>query len=85
MPNETLLLDTRGTFCPVPILLTARRMKALAPGERLQVVGDDPGIETDMPVWCEETGNRLMEMRRQDNEVRCVVEKSGTAEQSTAD
>ena len=69
-------LDTRGTFCPIPILLTARRMKTLSAGEQLEVVGDDPGIVEDMPVWCEETGNRLCEMERKGQEVRCVVEKT---------
>jgi len=69
-------LDTRGTFCPVPILLTARRIKLLAPGARLVVVGDDPGILEDMPVWCEETGNRLLSIKQDEGEICCVVERA---------
>lgn len=68
-------LDTTGTFCPVPILLTARHVREMAPGERLEVIGDDPGIVEDMPVWCEETGNRLCSLEREGKLVRCVVEK----------
>ena len=30
-----------------------------------------------MPVWCEETGNRLVEMERKGELVRCLVEKAG--------
>ncbi len=71
-------LDTCGTFCPIPILLTARRMKTLSVGEQLEVVGDDPAIVEDMPVWCEETGNRLCEMERSGQVVRCVIEKAAT-------
>jgi TusA-related sulfurtransferase len=69
-------LDTTGMFCPVPILLTARRIREMAPGERLEVIGDDPGIVEDMPVWCEETGNRLCSLESEGKIVRCVVEKA---------
>ena len=68
-------LDTRGTFCPVPILLTAREMRAIKPGSRLEILGDDPGIVEDMPVWCEETGHRLCLLERTGDTIRCVVEK----------
>ena len=76
MTNTPPLLDTRGTFCPVPILMTARRIKQLSAGEQLEVVGDDPGIVADMPVWCEETGNVLISLEREGEEVRCLVEKA---------
>ena len=70
-------LDVRGLLCPIPILRTAQRMRDLPAGARLEVVGDDPGIVEDMPVWCEETGNRLVEMGREGELVRCLVEKAG--------
>ena len=56
--------------------MTARKMKSLQPGERLEIIGDDPGIVEDMPVWCEETGHRLLSLDREDAEVRCIVEKA---------
>ena len=76
MTEIPLLLDTRGTFCPVPILMTARRIKQLTAGDQLEVVGDDPGIAADMPVWCEETGNVLISLERNGEEIRCLVEKA---------
>jgi tRNA 2-thiouridine synthesizing protein A len=69
-------LDVRGLLCPIPILRTAQRMRGMAAGERLEVVGDDLGIVEDMPVWCEETGNRLVSLVREGEVVRCVVEKT---------
>lgn len=66
-------LDATGTFCPVPILLTARAMAALEPGDELEVRGDDPGILEDMPVWCEETGHRLVSMVREQGVIICLV------------
>jgi TusA-related sulfurtransferase len=74
--DEAELLDVRGTLCPVPILLTARRLRELPAAARLEVIGDDLGIVEDMPVWCEETGNRLLSLEREGDVVRCVVEKT---------
>ena len=69
-------LDVRGLLCPIPILRTAQRMRGMAAGEQLEVIGDDVGIVEDMPVWCEQTGNRLVLLVREGEVVRCVVEKA---------
>lgn len=68
-------LDVLGTFCPLPILLAAREMLRLAPGDRLEIVGDDPAIAADMPVWCERAGHRLLDLTHRDNKVISLVEK----------
>jgi len=69
----------RGLLCPIPVLRTAQRLRGMTAGERLEVVGDDLGIVEDMPVWCEETGNRLVTLEREGEVVRCVVEKADRA------
>ncbi len=68
-------LDVTGTLCPLPILLAAREMRKLVPGDLLEIVGDDPGIKEDMPIWCERAGHRLLEMEEEGGRVRVVVEK----------
>ncbi len=68
-------LDVTGLFCPLPILLAAREMRKLQPGDLLEVVGDDPGIREDMPVWCERAGHRLVEMEEGKGTIRSLVEK----------
>ena len=77
-------LDVTGTFCPLPILLSAREMRKLQPGDLLEVLGDDPGILEDMPVWCERAGHRLIEMAEEEGTIRSVVEK-GAAHRSPPD
>lgn len=69
------VLDVTGLFCPLPILLSAREMKKLQPGDLLEVLGDDPGIREDMPVWCERAGHRLLELEEAGGKIRSVVEK----------
>ncbi|HVS00781.1 MAG TPA: sulfurtransferase TusA family protein [Thermoanaerobaculia bacterium] len=76
MSNTRRHLDVTGTFCPLPILLSAREMRKLQPGDVLEVLGDDPTILEDMPVWCERAGHRLLEMVVDDEgAVHSVVEK----------
>ena len=73
----TRQLDVTGTFCPLPILLAAREMMRLAVGDRVEVIGDDPGILEDMPVWCERAGHRLLEMSEREGRIISIVEKGG--------
>ena len=68
-------VDVTGLFCPLPILLAAREMRKLQPGDLLEVVGDDPGILEDMPVWCERAGHRLVAMEEEEGKIRSLVEK----------
>ena len=68
-------LDVRGLVCPVPILMTARVMADLQSGDQLEVVGDDPEIAVDMPAWCEQSGNRLLELRRDGALLTCHLQK----------
>lgn len=75
---EERFLDTRGTFCPLPVLLTARHLKEMPTGTRVTVIGDDPAIHGDVPAWCEDTGHRLVEIEELTGEdIRFVVEKKG--------
>lgn len=67
-------LDARGTYCPVPLLLTARVVAELAPGDVLEVIGDDPEIRRDIPAWCAQTGHQLLEMREEGRLIVCRVE-----------
>ena len=55
LPAPDRTLDTSGTFCPFPIVETAKAVRALAPGAVLLVVATDPGIASDMPLWCKAT------------------------------
>lgn len=77
MPTHRL--DVTGLFCPLPILFAAKEMRKLQTGDRLEVLGDDPGILEDMPVWCERAGHRLLEIEEQGaGVIRSLVEKGET-------
>ncbi len=70
-------LDMSGSFCPVPIIETAKAVRALPLGEVLLVIGTDPGIESDMAAWCRATKNDLLGVARDGRVLRAWVRKRG--------
>ena len=53
-------LDCQGLSCPMPILKLAKEIKGLSSGEVLELLGTDPGSKTDVPKWCDKTGNEFL-------------------------
>ena len=45
MIQADVKLDTLGYFCPMPIIMTLKKIKELALGQVLEVVSDDEGIK----------------------------------------
>lgn len=68
-------LDTLGLFCPIPVILTSKKMKEMMPGQVLLVLSDDIGIKKDMAVWCKNSGNTLMEIIEEQTVIQCYVLK----------
>jgi TusA-related sulfurtransferase len=59
----------------MPIIETADKIRELEIGQVLEVLADDKGIRTDMPAWCESTGNELLGIEEEDGEYRVYVRK----------
>jgi len=53
-------VDARGLLCPLPVLKARKRLMALAPGQVLRVVADDPAALVDVPHFCAEQGHALI-------------------------
>jgi N-dimethylarginine dimethylaminohydrolase/TusA-related sulfurtransferase len=52
-------LDLRGHRCPIPVLKARKRLAAMAAGQRLEIVADDPMAKIDVPHFCAEAGHIL--------------------------
>lgn len=68
-------LDCFGLLCPMPIILTAEKVKTMAEGQVLEVISTDEGIKTDMPAWCKATGNEYMGIEEKEGEYKVYVRK----------
>jgi tRNA 2-thiouridine synthesizing protein A len=69
------VLDTCGKCCPMPIVETNRAIKALEPGQVLEIVATDIGTQKDIPSWCERTGNTFLGSESRDKTYRYYVRK----------
>ena len=74
--NADHTLDCVGLYCPMPIVKTAEKIKALETGNILEVVADDQGIKQDMPAWCKATGNEFLGIEEDGKEIKVYVKKS---------
>jgi len=69
-------LDCVGLYCPMPIVKTVEKIKAMKPGEILEVVADDKGIKQDIPAWCEATGHEFLGVEEEGGEIKVYVKKA---------
>jgi TusA-related sulfurtransferase len=52
--------DSLGQACPMPIVVMAKNMRAMAAGQVLEIRADDDGAHADMRAWCAQTGNEFL-------------------------
>jgi tRNA 2-thiouridine synthesizing protein A len=71
------VLDCVGLFCPMPILKTREAMRAMAVGQLLEMLSDDPASEADMKSWTGRTGHDLVAVEKDGTVFRFVVRKTG--------
>ena len=60
-------LDALGLLCPLPVLKARKRLQALASGQVLRVIADDPAAIVDVPHFCAEAGHALAGSEDQGN------------------
>jgi tRNA 2-thiouridine synthesizing protein A len=74
--KPTIVVDTRGLFCPMPVIKTSEAVKKIDPGSLVEVISDDPAIKSDMPAWCGSQGHTIRSQVKDENGVyRFIVEK----------
>ncbi len=75
--EPTRSIDTRGTFCPRPVIDTDTAMRELAPGEILEILADDVGVKMDLPAWCRAHRQKLLGMEQEGRVIRVLIQKVG--------
>jgi len=71
------ILDVKGLCCPLPAVKTAIKLEGMSPGEILEVVTTDEISKTDLPKWCEETGNTCVSVSDAADGFHIVIRKEG--------
>jgi NADPH-dependent 2,4-dienoyl-CoA reductase/sulfur reductase-like enzyme/peroxiredoxin family protein/rhodanese-related sulfurtransferase/TusA-related sulfurtransferase len=77
--EKVIEVDACGLQCPGPIMKTAQAVKAAKEGEILRIRATDPGFVSDIGVWCDRTGNRLLGTQRDGTGYEVRVQKYAPA------
>lgn len=77
VPEPDQTLDATGTYCPFPIVETAKAIRGMPQGAVLLVLATDPGIATDMPMWCRATHHEHLATFREGTSWKSYVRKRG--------
>ena len=70
-------LDTRGLYCPEPVMLLHNKIRDVELGSLIRVWATDPSTTRDVPKFCNFLGHELLEQSQQDSEFRYLVRKNG--------
>jgi tRNA 2-thiouridine synthesizing protein A len=76
--SETVIVDTKGMKCPLPVLKARKALKGLPAGGVMQVLATDPGAIEDFQHFCKTTGAVLDELRREESGVLVFVLRKPT-------
>jgi cysteine desulfurase len=71
-----MILDTRGTFCPTPIIKVSEAVGNIDAGAVVELISDDPAIEFDLPAWCKSAGCTIVSSSRKGKDYRYCVRKT---------
>jgi len=68
-------LDCLGVYCPEPVFRTRQEIDKLAVGQVLEVIADDPAAEEDIKRLVKRLGQRLLELRKEDDRLHFLIKK----------
>lgn len=73
--DEMLHLDACGLQCPGPILKVKKTMDSMQDGQQLRVVASDFGFSADIENWANNTGNKVINNKIENNNVVATLQK----------
>lgn len=73
---EVVELDATGLKCPGPIVKVADAIKNMAEGSQLHVTATEDAFASDIQIWCQRTGNKLITFENKEGTIKALIEKS---------
>ncbi len=77
-PSSTDVYDLRGLNCPLPVLKVKKRLSGMRAGCRLWVETTDPLAAIDIPAFCQESGNLLLQADAVTGGHRFLIERANS-------
>ena len=73
---QTVFVDAKGLKCPGPIVKVADAVRSLKDGDRVKAEATEDAFASDIAVWCERTGNKLMKLEVKPDVIEAEIEKA---------
>ena len=68
-------VDSRGSFCPGPLMELIKMIRQAEVGEYLSLLSSDEGTRNDVPAWTNKARHELVEIIYEDGYDRYIVKK----------
>lgn len=75
MGGSEFTIDACGLQCPGPILKLYNKAKEIEEGDVITVKATDFGFTSDVKVWCERTGNKLISVEQEGSVITARIQK----------
>lgn len=72
---QTIKVNACGLQCPGPIMQVHKAIEVMNPGDILEIKATDPGFMNDISVWCDKTGNTLLDSGKEDKAFFAKIRK----------
>jgi len=73
VPTETL--DVKGKMCPMPVVLTKRKLESMALGQMLEVTGEGSLEFDNIQRWVKNNGHEVVEASKTDADFKIIIKK----------
>ena len=80
---DPVFLDTKGLKCPGPIVKLADTMQRLQIGQKILIQATEDSFVSDIAVWCDRTGNKLLRLDVTSERIEALVEKAPSSNQKS--
>ena len=68
-------LDVKGKMCPMPVVLTKRKLETMVGGQLLEVVGEGELEFDNIQRWVKNNGHEVVEASKSGAEFKVLVKK----------
>ena len=75
LEGQVIKVNACGLQCPGPIMQVHKAIEMMNPGDILDIKATDPGFVNDIGVWCDKTGNTLLESGKEDKAFFAKIRK----------
>ena len=81
---EPIKIDAKGLKCPGPIVKVADTLRSLKTGQKVFVEATEDAFASDIAVWCERTGNKLLKLEVKPEGIEATIQKADKPSQTPA-